>query len=85
MSDAEADLREELTAAFEDADYPVTSMTSLLPELSRGPMTKFSAGERTYSAMELAKLLSGHEEFPYEDVEGLVDDVIAGLKAEGEL
>ncbi|GAD53223.1 hypothetical protein MBEHAL_1983 [Halarchaeum acidiphilum MH1-52-1] len=84
-TDAESQLREELTAALEDADYPVTSMTSLVPELPRGPMTKFHAGDRTFSAMELAKLLSGHEEFPYDGVEGLVDDVIAGLKAEGEL
>jgi len=85
MSDAEAELREELTAAFEDADYPITSLTSLVPELPRGPMTKFSAGDRTFSAMELAKLLSDHQDFPYEDVESLVDDVVAGLKAEGEL
>ncbi|MFB6077385.1 MAG: MTH865 family protein [Halarchaeum sp.] len=85
MSDAEAELREELTAAFEDADYPITSLTSLVPELPRGPMTKFSAGDRTFSAMELAKLLSDHQDFPYEDVETLVDDVVAGLKAEGEL
>jgi len=85
MSDAEAELREELTAAFEDADYPITSLTSLVPELPRGPMTKFSAGDRTFSAMELAKLLSDHQDFPYDDVESLVDDIVAGLEAEGEL
>ncbi|GAA0308537.1 MTH865 family protein [Halarchaeum salinum] len=84
-TDAEAELREELTDALADADYPVTSMTSLVPELPKGPMTTFHAGERSFSAMELAKLLSGHEEFPYDDVESLVDDVLAGLKAEGEL
>jgi hypothetical protein len=33
--------------------------------------------------MELAANLDGHQEFPYESVDELVDDVIAALKAEG--
>jgi hypothetical protein len=35
--------------------------------------------------MELAANLSGHQEFPYESLDELVDDVMAGLKAEGML
>jgi hypothetical protein len=33
--------------------------------------------------MELASKLGGYQDFPYDDVESLVDDVIEGLKAEG--
>jgi hypothetical protein len=33
----------------------------------------------------LATKLSGHQDFPYEDVDTLVDDVIQGLKNEGML
>jgi hypothetical protein len=33
--------------------------------------------------MEMAAKLGGHQEFPYESPEALVDDVIEGLKAEG--
>lgn len=83
MTDIEADLREQFTEAFADAEFPVTGQMDLVPALPNGPGTTFSAGDRSLSAMELASKLSGHQEFPYEDVESLVDDVIAGLKAEG--
>jgi hypothetical protein len=33
--------------------------------------------------MELATKLSGHQEFPYESVDELVDDVMAAIKSEG--
>jgi len=85
MSDAEAELRQELTAAFEDVDYPVSGVMGLVPALPSGPMTKFNAGEETFSAMELASKLSGYADFPYEDVDCLVDDIVTGLKAEGDL
>lgn len=82
MSDVEAELREQFTEAFEGADYPITSQMDLVPALPRGPGTTFTAGDRTLSAMELASELNGHQDFPYETVEELVDDAIAGLKAE---
>ena len=82
MADIEAELREQFTEAFGDAEFPVTSQMDLVPALPDGPGTTFSAGDRTLSAMELASKLGGHQEFPYEDIESLVDDVIAGLKAE---
>lgn len=83
MSDIEAELREQFTEAFGGAEFPVTTQMDLVPALPDGPGTTFSAGDRTLSAMELASKLGGHQDFPYEDVESLVDDVIAGLKAEG--
>lgn len=83
MSSVESELREQFTEAFAGAEYPITGQMDLVPALPDGPGTTFTAGERTLSAMELASELSGHQEFPYEDVESLVDDAIAGLKAEG--
>lgn len=82
--DLEADLREELRSALADADYPVENRMDLLPALPDGPTTRFEAGdgELRFTAMELASTLAGHQQFPYESVEALVDDIIAGLKAE---
>jgi len=82
MTDIEAELREQFTEAFGDAEFPVTTQMDLVPALPNGPGTTFSAGDRTLSAMELASKLGGHQNFPYEDIEALVDDAIAGLKAE---
>ncbi len=82
MTDVEAELREQFTEAFGDAEFPVTTQMDLVPALPNGPGTTFSAGDRTLSAMELASKLGGHQNFPYEDIEALVDDAIAGLKAE---
>ncbi|MFQ3475400.1 MULTISPECIES: MTH865 family protein [Halonotius] len=83
MSSVESELREQFTEAFAGADYPITGQMDLVPALPNGPGTTFTAGDRTLTAMELASELSGHQEFPYEDVESLVDDAIAGLKQEG--
>jgi hypothetical protein len=86
MSDtAEADLRAQFRAAFEGADFPVTDQMDLVPALPNGPGTRFEAGDVSVSAMELAATLDGHQDFPYDSVEALVDDVIAALKAEGML
>jgi hypothetical protein len=87
MDDVEADLREQLTEALADADYPVEDQMGLVPALPNGPSTRFEAGdgEVRFSAMEMAAKLSGHQDFPYENVEALVDDVVGGLKAEGVL
>lgn len=82
MTDVEAELREQFTEAFGDAEFPVTTQMDLVPALPNGPGTTFSAGDRTLSAMELASKLGGHQNFPYENIEALVDDAIAGLKAE---
>lgn len=85
MSDTEAELRDQLRDAFADADYPVQNQMGLVPALPNGPATSFEAGDKSFSAMELATKLSGHADFPYDDVDTLVDDIIAGLKAEDDL
>ena len=81
----EDDLREQFVEAFEGADYPVKNQMDLVPALPNGPSTKFEAGDVSMTAMELATKLGNHADFPYDDVETLVDDVIAALKDEGEI
>ena len=83
--ETERELRAQLSNAFEGADYPVDSQMDLVPALPQGPSTKFEAGDVSVTAMEMAAKLGGHQEFPYNDVDSLVDDVIEGLKAEGML
>lgn len=74
----EQDLREQFTEAFEGADYPISSPMDLVPALPNGPGTKFESGDFSMTAMELnTKLGSGN--FPYENVEDFVDDVIDQL------
>jgi len=79
MSDVEADLREQFTRAFEEADYPVEGPMELVPALPDGPGTRFSAGDFSMTAMEMAMTLSDVQEFPYGSVEELVDDLVEGL------
>ncbi|QGX94579.1 hypothetical protein EI982_07140 [Haloplanus rallus] len=81
--DTEAELRKQFRSAFEGADFPVTDQMDLVPTLPDGPGTRFEAGDVSFSAMELAANLDGHQEFPYESVDELVDDVMAALKTEG--
>jgi hypothetical protein len=80
MSDVEDELRQQLRDAFEDASYPVDNQMGLLPALPDGPGTRFEAGDFSMTAMELGSKLSDSQEFPYEDLDALVEDIIAGLK-----
>ena len=81
--DVEAELREQFTEAFEGADYPVSNQMDLVPALPDGPGTTFEAGDVSLTAMEMAAKLGDEQEFPYDDVETLVDDVIDGLRNQG--
>lgn len=81
----EEDLREEFIDAFEDAEYPVSGQMDLVPALPKGPRTKFEAGDLSFSVMELATKLGSHTDFPYEEVDSLVDDIMTALREEGEL
>ncbi|MFC6755624.1 MULTISPECIES: MTH865 family protein [Haloarcula] len=75
-----AELREQFTEAFQDADYPISSPMDLVPALPAGPATKFESGEFSMTAMELNTKLDG--EFPYESVDDFVDDVMASLESQ---
>ena len=83
--DVEAELREQFTEAFGGADYPVSNQMDLVPALPSGPGTTFEAGDVSLTAMEMAAKLGDEQEFPYDDVETLVDDVIDGLQSQGVL
>ncbi|MFQ3295971.1 MAG: hypothetical protein ACI8VE_003064 [Natrialbaceae archaeon] len=74
-----ADLREQFVEAFEEADYPISSPMDLVPALPDGPGTRFDSGDFSMTAMELNTKLSGGN-FPYDDVESFVDDVIDQLE-----
>lgn len=80
----EAELRQQLIDAFENADYPVSSPMDLVPALPDGPGTKFESGDFSMTAMELNTKTTGGD-FPYEDVESLVDDLLRELKKQDEL
>jgi len=80
----EAELREQMIDAFEDADYPVSSPMDLVPALPDGPGTKFESGDFSMTAMELNTKTTGGD-FPYDDVESLVDDLLRELKKQDEI
>jgi hypothetical protein len=72
------DLRQQMIDAFEGADYPINSPMDLVPALPDGPGTTFESGDFSMTAMELNTKLGGGD-FPYDDVESFVDDVMAQL------
>lgn len=82
MTDVEAELREQLTAVFGHAEYPVTDPFELIPLLPDGAATEFRAGDVVVPAIDLGMTYGDYQEYPYHSVEELVDDIIAGLKAE---
>jgi hypothetical protein len=78
------DVREQMIDAFEGADYPISSPMDLVPALPNGPSTKFESGDFSMTAMELnTKLGTGN--FPYDDVDSFVDDIISQLEEKDEL
>ena len=77
------DLREQFTEAFEGADYPVNSPMDLVPVLPNGPGTRFESGDFSMTAMELNTKAGGEQEFPYDSVDELVDDIMDGLDDQG--
>ena len=76
------DLRQQFVEAFEDADFPVNSPMDLVPALPDGPATEFESGDFSMTAMELNTQAGGRQDFPYENVDDLVDDIMAGLEDE---
>lgn len=78
----EAEIRRQLIAVFETAQYPVTDPFELIPVLPDGAATTFEAGDVTIGAMELGMEYADYQEYPYESVDGLVDDLMAGFRAE---
>lgn len=82
MTDIEATLRAQFLAAVESADYPVEGRTDVLRALPDGMLTRFEAGDFSMTAAAIAARLYRYQDFPYATPPDLVDDLIAGLKAE---
>lgn len=82
---AREELEAQLKAVFGKAKYPIKSVFDLLPVLPQGPTTKFTAGGKSWTAMELSQKLASQAKFPYNDVDSFVKDIIAGLAAKGEI
>lgn len=81
----EASLRRQFTETFERAAYPLTDPFELIPLLPDGAATEFRAGPVVVPAIDLGLTYGQYQQYPYDSVETLVDDLIAGLQAEGEL
>lgn len=82
MVDEDA-LRSQMMAAFEPADYPVSSPMELLPALPDGPSTRFESGEFSMSVIELNQEFDA--DFPYDSAEAMVNHIIEELRAAGKL
>lgn len=84
-STTEEAMQDELLAVFGEASYPLTEPFELIPVLPDGPATTFDAGNVSIGAMELGMDYAEYQEYPYEDAEALVDDLMTGLRDEGVL
>lgn len=84
MADRE-EVGQQFVEPFEGADYPVDSPMDLVPTLPYGPATEFEIGDGSFTAMELNQRSGGQQDFPSDDVDSLVDDVMEGIEDEGYL
>lgn len=82
MTTTETEIRRQLIEVFGAATYPVTDPFELLPVLPDGPATTFEAGDVTIGAMELGMEYADYQDYPYDHVEALVDDLMTGLRAD---
>lgn len=83
--ETEVALRESFERTFERAQYPLADPFELLPLLPDGPQTVFRAGAVEVPAIDLGMRYGQYQSYPYDSVGELVDDLIDGLKQEGEL
>lgn len=83
MTNQKEELRKILEEEFEAVEFPVSGKMALASELPSGPGTKFETEDMSVTAMELASIAGFKLDFPYEDVESLLDDSIGALEDEG--
>ena len=79
---AREELSQNLKAVFSKARLPIKSVMDLLPVLPQGPMTKFQGGSKSFTAMDLSTKLGGGN-FPYNNVDDFVNDILNGLDSKG--
>lgn len=82
MVDLEDEFRRQFREVFGKADFPLSSPFKLIP-LLEGPFHYFEAGGVEIPAIDLGMVYGDYQDWPYEDVDSLVDDLISGLKEEG--
>lgn len=76
----EKEMRQQLVAVFSEAQYPVTEPFELIPVLPDGAETTFEAGDVVLGAMDIGMGYAEYQEYPYQSVEELVDDLMTGLR-----
>ncbi|HEY5596017.1 MAG TPA: MTH865 family protein [Candidatus Bipolaricaulota bacterium] len=79
---AREELSQNLKTVFSKARFPIKSVMDLLPILPQGPMTKFQGGGKSFTAMDLSTKLGGGN-FPYNNVDDFVNDILSGLESKG--
>lgn len=85
QDEAESVLRSQLDAVFADPLFPVDDPFDLIPLLPDGKDTVFEVGDVRIPARDLGVKYSKYQEFPYQTPEELIDDIIFGIKEEGDL
>ena len=83
MTDTAERFRAELEEVFGRAEYPIEEPMELVPVLPDGPSTTFEAGGVSVGVMELGSEYAEYQEYPYETVDALVDDLMNGFREEG--
>jgi len=81
----ETKLRDQLTTTFEQASYPIADPFRLIPLLPNGGETEFRAGSVVIPAVDLGLKYKEYQDFPYDSVDPLVEDLIEAMKTEGDL
>tara|TARA_B100001013_G_C24459309_1_gene382866 strand:- start:226 stop:483 length:258 start_codon:yes stop_codon:yes gene_type:complete len=83
METIEEELREQFFEAFSPATYPISNQMDLVPTLPKGMSTRFESGDFSMTVIELSMRLTDKQNFPYEAVEDLIEDLINGMKEKG--
>lgn len=83
--ETEAALRSQFRQVFGEAAFPLRDPFELIPLLPDGPGTEFTADGVTIPAIELGMTYGKYQSYPYQSVDGLVDDLIHALEQEGDL
>lgn len=81
MADETRPLSAQLTAAFEELNYPIEDETDLAPNFPSWANTRFESGELSMTPREVLLLVP--DEYPYETVEAFVGTIETRLREEG--
>lgn len=85
VDDAEEELRTQLQNVFPGAMFPVDDPFELIPLLPDGKDTVFDVGTVSIPAKDLGMKYNDHQEYPYDDPESLIDDIIRSVKEHDDL